>query len=343
MREQPRMFDTVAAKFEKGPYMPKDTSRNSWETRKHDRFDSKLGTRIESVVHTLALDQVRIAIMGDGGILRFESSLPKLFYGNNLSSVVAAAEPLQLLRECLTDYVDGELPGLGEADYMRVDYCHNFSVVDALPDYVATLGRVSFLKHHRLTDGYGGVEYWNENRRVRIYDKHKEILEVDKKNIPEALGILRFEVQLRKKSQYLQRRLREKNLSLNDVLQPSLAYACLVETLNKMSLDLKFLPQDAARNTLDANFPFRKATRLLGILRRLESEGMNGLRTTSARSTYYADKRDLRSLGLWPPSATEKELPGLVIPPLDELLASRQPNYRGPEETQSQADGCAPY
>src|SRR6266850_16252 len=147
MREQSRMFDTVAAKFEKGPYVPKDASRNSWETRKHDRFDSKLGTRIESVVHTLSLDQVRIAIMGDGGILRFESSLPKLFHGNNLASVVSTSEPLQLLRECLADHVEGEIPYLGHAEYMRVDYCHNFSVGDALQDYVATLGSVSFLKH----------------------------------------------------------------------------------------------------------------------------------------------------------------------------------------------------
>jgi hypothetical protein len=332
------MFDTVAAKFEKGPYMPKDASRNSWETRKYDRFDSKLGTRIESVVHTLALDQVRIAIMGDGGILRFESSLPKLIHGNNLSSIVAATEPLQLLRECISDHVEGELPDLGDADYMRVDYCHNFSVGDALPDYVATLGKVSFLKHHRLTDGYGGVEYWNENRRVRIYDKHKEIMEVDKKDNPQARGILRFEVQLRKKSQYLQRRLKEKTLSLNDVLQPSLAYVCLVETLNKMCLDLKFLPQDVARNTLDANFSFRKATRLLGILRRFESEGMNGLRTTSARSTYYADKRDLRGLGLWPPSATAKELPGLMVPPLDELLVSLSTEPFPVEATHSQGE-----
>ena len=89
MRELVWMFDTVAAKFEQGPYFPKDASRNAWETRKHERFDAKLGSRVESVVHTLHLDQVRIAIMGDGGIVRFESSLPKLIYGNNVESVVA--------------------------------------------------------------------------------------------------------------------------------------------------------------------------------------------------------------------------------------------------------------
>src|SRR5262249_26692205 len=118
MREPSRMFDTLAAKFEKGPYVPKDASRNAWETRKHERFDTRLRTRIESVVHILNLDQVRIAIMGDGGMLRFEASLPKLLYGNNLASLVAAERGLPVLREYLLDYVDGELPELGEADYM---------------------------------------------------------------------------------------------------------------------------------------------------------------------------------------------------------------------------------
>ena len=323
MRELVWMFDTVAAKFEQGPYFPKDASRNAWETRKHERFDSKLGSKVESAVHILQLDQVRIAIMGDGGIVRFESSLPKLIHGNNLKSVVNPSAALPLLRECINDHVDGELPDFAGAEYLRVDFCHNFPVGSSLPDYVSTLGKVSFLKHHRLTDGYGGVEFWNDSRRVRIYDKYKEILEVDKKDVPEAHGILRFEVQLRKKSQYLQHRLREKKLFLRNVLEPDLAYACLAETLNKMCLDLVFLPQDAARDVLDKTFGYRRATRLLGISRRLESEGMDRLRRISARSTYYADKRDLRSLGLWPPSASALELPGLVMPPLEDLLAQQ--------------------
>src|SRR5262249_53734965 len=158
--------------------------------------------------------------------------------------------------ECVTDYVDGEIPELGEANYSRVDYCHNFFVGKALPDYISTLGSVSFLKHHRITDDHGAVEWWNNDRgrMVRAYDKHKEILEIDKKDIPEARGILRFEVQLRKKSQLLQRRLQNKNLTLNDVLQAPLAYSCLIETLNRMCLDLKFTSSDAARDVLDANF-----------------------------------------------------------------------------------------
>jgi hypothetical protein len=320
-----KMFDTVAAKIEKGPYAPKDASRNRWETRTRQFFDAKLGVPITSTVHSLGLPQVRIAIMGDGGLLRFESSLPKFVYGNNLATVIDAATPLKALHACVADYVDGEIPAFEDADYTRVDYCHNFAVGRALPDYIATLSSVRFLKHHRTTDDHGAVEWWNDGRgrMIRAYDKHKEILDVDKRDIPEALGTLRFEIQLRKKSQFLQRRLLKKNLTLGDVLQPSVAYACLVETINKMCLDVRFATCDAARDILDANFSNRKATRLLGILRRFESENMELLRTKTARSTYYADKRDLRVLGLWPPSAGRADLPGLSMPTLEEMSQPR--------------------
>jgi len=318
-----RMFDTVAAKVEKGPYVPRDASRNPWETRTREFFDSKLGVRVTSVVHNISLPEVRIAIMGDGGLLRFESSLPKFVHGNNLATVIDVAMPLKTLHACIADYVDGEIPALDEADFSRVDYCHNFFVGNALPDYIATLGSVRFLKHHRITDGHGAVEWWNDGRgrMVRVYDKHKEILDVDKKDIPAARGALRFEIQLRKKSQFLQRRLSKKSLTLHDVLQPAVAYACLVETINKMGFDMKFAPRDAARDILDVNFSNRKATRLLGILRRFESESMDHLRTKTARSTYYADKRDLHVLGLWPPSASTTELPGLSMPTFEDLMS----------------------
>ncbi|SRR6266404_2952309 len=320
------MFDTVAGKFEKGPYVPKSESRNSWETRTREYYDPKLKTDIKAVVRTLNLPQVRIAIMGDAGILSFESSLPKLIHGNNVAGIYDPAIALTALHEFIADHVTGEIPELQEAAYQRVDYCHNFFVGNALSDYVSTLASVSFLKHHRLTDRYGGVEWWNHSRRVRVYDKHKEILEVDKKNVSEARGILRFEIQLRKKSRFLERRLAKKNLTLQDILEPALAYACLTETLNRMCLDLRFVPQDLARNFLDEAFPYRKATRLLGIVQRMRTEPMSHLRTVSARSTYYADKRDLRSLGLWPACATTKELPGLAMPPIEHVLERNQTN-----------------
>jgi hypothetical protein len=313
------MIDTVTGKFELGPYYAK--CAKSWETYIHEYHDFKIQSRQSSTVHNLALQEARISIMGDAGILRVEASLPKLVHGNNLASIVDPTAAFAQLGELVQKHVDGEIPDLSEMEFLRVDYAHNFQVGNHLKAYVDTIGQVTFLKHRRTTDGNGGVEWWSNNgRRVRLYDKHKEILEVDRRDVPEAKGVLRFEIQTRKKSQFLQRRLKAKNLTLAEVTNPRVAYACLIETLNKMGCDLKFVTRDRARDILDAQFGYRKATRLLGVLRRLETEPMEHLRSTSARSTYYADKRDLLAWGLWPPSFAQTDLPGLQLPPFGEFF-----------------------
>jgi hypothetical protein len=315
------MFDTVAGKFEKGPYFPKDESRNSWERRTREYYDTKLGSQQTSTVHTFNRPEARVAIYGDGAILQVEASLPKLLYGNNLATVCDAELPLKRLHEFVSDHVNGEIPELGLMDYLRVDYAYNFHVGKLLANYVSTLSGLSFLKHRRTTDGYGGVEWWSNNgRRIRAYDKYKEILENDKKKVPEALGVLRFEIQLRKKSRYLERRLRKKKLTLQDVLRLEIGYCNLVEVLDKMSLSTEFLARDAALSVLDANFSHRKATRYAGLLRRLETGTMENLKHFTSRSTYYSDKGELSRLGLWPPSAGSVSLPALAMPPLEEFL-----------------------
>ncbi len=316
------MFDTVAGILENGPYCPKDASRNAWEGRMRDYFDDTDNCRKTSVSQTLNRPEARILIYGDAGGIRIESSLPKLLYGNNLSSVSNAQPALKRLREFTLDYVSGDLPDLDEMRYTRVDYCHNFSLGDLLPDYVSTLGKVCYLANRRTTNGSGGVEWWNGGRRVRVYDKYREILEREKKAVPLAKGTLRFEHQIRKESGLLERRLKKaESLKFSDVLHPTVAYNSLEETLHKMCLDTVFLARDAARNALDSAFGYQKATRLLGVIQRLMAGTTEELKLLSSRSTFYADKRDLKRLGLWPPSAVSLDLPGLRLPPLEQLLS----------------------
>ncbi len=45
------MFDTVTGRFEKGPYVPKEHTKDSWVTRTRDYFDSKLGSRQTTISH----------------------------------------------------------------------------------------------------------------------------------------------------------------------------------------------------------------------------------------------------------------------------------------------------
>src|SRR5258708_3249803 len=316
------MFDTIAGILENGPYCPKDASRNSWEGTIRDYFDKTDNCRKTSVSQALNRPEARILIYGDGGGIRIESSLPKLLYGNNLSSVSNAQPALKRLREFILDYVSADLLDLDEMRYTRVDYCHNFALGNLLSDYVATLSKVCYLRHRRTTNGSGGVEWWNGGRRVRVYDKYREILERDKKAVPLAKGTLRFEHQIRKESGLLERRLKKAEpLKFSDVLRPTVAYKSLEETLNKMCVDTVFLARDAARNALDSAFAYQKATRLLGVIDRLMTGTIEEIKLLSSRSTFYADERELKRLRLWPPSAVSVDLPGLRLPPLEQLLS----------------------
>jgi len=91
--------------------------------------------------------------------------------------------------------------------------------------------------------------------------------------------------------------------------------------LNKMCLDTVFLARDPARNALDSAFAYQKATRLLGVIDRLMTGTIEEIKLLSSRSTFYADKRELKRLGLWPPSAVSVDLPELRLPPLEQLLS----------------------
>jgi hypothetical protein len=274
-----------------------------------------------SIAHYLNRSEARIAISSNGGVLSVESSLPKLVQGNNFQTVHDPTPALERLQEFLADYVDGPIPKIEEMPFSRIDYCHNFQVGPSLPDYVHTLSQVPFLKHRASIDGYDGVEWWGKNgRRVRIYDKYHEILEKEKVPIAEARGVLRFEVEIRRKARFLQRRLSKNNPILSEVLDPRRAYVTLAETLNKMCLDHRFLPLDRARQIIDENFSPRVGTMLLGFLRRLESQKMEELKERLPRSTFYLNRQRLRQLGLWPPAISSHELPGLWLPPIEEVI-----------------------
>ena len=319
------LFDTVAGKLEGGCYFPKDSSRNSWETRTREFYNEKLQKREVIVTHSLNKPEARIALFADGQVLHVESSLPKLLNGQNFTPLTDAAPALERLRELVADYVEGFDIPIAEMESLRVDYVHNFQVGELLHDYVHTLSKISALKHRALLDGYDGVEWWNLNgRRIRAYDKYHEILEKDKKKVPEARGVLRIEVEIRKKSRHLQRRMNQKYLSLQDVLDPTRAYVTLAETLNKMCFDSRFLPLDSARASLDQQFGIHKANRLLGVLQRMNSQSMDDVKHLTPRSTYFSDKAELRRLGFWPPAPGETELPPLELPSLEALLQVSQ-------------------
>src|SRR5258708_18601198 len=89
-----------------------------------------------------------------------------------------------------------------------------------------------------------------------------------------------------------------------------------------MCIGVGFQCGDVAGSLVDERFRVRKATRLLGLLARLETMTMDDLRHANSRSTFYSDKGELRELGLWPPSVGTVSLPALEMPQLENLLSA---------------------
>lgn len=331
------VFDTVKGKLEApyysehetGPYSPKNLSGDRWEIYERTFFPANSREQRVSVMQVLNRSEARLAVYANGYGVSVETSLPKLLYGNNLREVVRPDAALKVLKEFVCDFVDGPIPELLEMESLRVDYCHNFQVGSALPDYVKTLSQISFLKHRRLTDGYDGVEWLggkNSGMMIRAYDKFHEILEKDKKRIPEARGLLRYEVETRKKGRFLQRRLKKNRLTFQDVLDPRVGYSVLTEILNRMCADFKFSSYDSALDILDQNFSYAKANRLRGLLERLQIHNLESVKEQTPHGTFYKDKADLRRVGLFPPADGDRELPGLTLPPFEELMRNAEVN-----------------
>jgi hypothetical protein len=319
------MFDTIVVRCEKGPFKPRNATRSQWQAMTYHEFDPQTNSFRQSLVHRLRLPELRIHIVANGRGVKIESSLPKLMYGNNLSRLSNPGPALKRLREVALDYIAGPLPDLSDTQCARIDYCHNFSVGSALQDYLRTFSHIPFLATRCTYGRTNGVEWRNDNgRKISLYDKHREILENDNRDIPEALGILRFEIQILNKSRYFQRRLRTKRLRTGDALNPELAFRCLVETLDNLGLRSKFAAPDAARLILDnGQFSFHRATYLLGLCRRLETQGIDEIKERVSRSTFFNDKSVLRPMGLFPPSGLRTELPGLQLPTFKSLLRDR--------------------
>jgi len=48
---------------------------------------------------------------------------------------------------------------------------------------------------------------------------------------------------------------------------------------------------------------------------------MDDLRKAISRSSFFSDKRDLKALALWPPSAGSMSLPPLAMPAIENVLS----------------------
>lgn len=131
--------------------------------------------------------------MNPNSLILVETSLPKLFFGNNVevmkntNEVVAAVKLLEsFISEPLARKVD-----LSKAELDRIDLCYSHYVGDHVDDYIKYLFKLEHPK--RKTKPYyptEGVQFYAKSVTLIFYDKYEE-----SKN-ENALGILREELSL---------------------------------------------------------------------------------------------------------------------------------------------------
>jgi hypothetical protein len=319
------MIDTVKLRMSKGLYVPKNASTYGWQSATYSDPDLQTGGYRKNTVQALTQNGVALRIHNNGRLLTIEASLPKLIYGNNLSRVSQPTAALKQLREVARDLVTGPIPGLADTECLRVDFCYNFFVGDQLPDYLAAISKLPHSRQRFVYNGAHSIEWSSKNgRRIILYDKDLEMQHNDRIIASEAKGILRFEVQVRKKSGFLQRRLNTQYLVTGDVVSAAVAYACLGETIAAIGMDRTFKPADIAGSVLATNFSGSTVNRLLGLHHRLQTEPLETVKRSMGRSTFFEGLRQLKRVGLWPVSMSSVELSPLKLPPIGELISDQE-------------------
>jgi hypothetical protein len=319
------VIDTIKLRVANGLFQPKDASTYPWKSAIYSDPDLQTGGYRKNTVQSLTQNGVALRIHNNGRLLTIEASLPKLVYGNSLSRVSQPTAALKQLREVARDLVTGPIPGLADTECLRVDFCYNFFVGDQLPDYLAAISKLPYSRQRFVYNGAHSVEWSSRNgRRIILYDKGLEMQYHDGITAPEANGILRFEIQIRKKSGFIQRRLHTESLLTGDVVSAAVAYACLSETMVGIGLDRKFRSPEVARSVLTNNFSGSTVNRLLGLHQRLKTQPFETVRHSMKRSAFYAGLKQLKDVGLWPLSASSVELPPLKLPPIGELLSDQE-------------------
>lgn len=131
-------------------------------------------------------------------LLLLEFSLPHLIYGDN-TNLICDLEGAINQANSLLPYI----PGIQELDLRdgvlnRLDICYNFFVGSLVPYYIQALLPLKFPRRHTRPYSDQGIQYVNNGASLKLYDKKQWYVDKKLPINPDAQGILRSEVTLRK-------------------------------------------------------------------------------------------------------------------------------------------------
>jgi hypothetical protein len=249
------------------------------------------------------------------GELKVETSLPKMFYEDNVS--LLRDEDMPAVFDELSNRVSeafGDIPHVGEWNIRgRFDAVFGWNAIQQgknfVPDYLHAFKSLELPRHYSQSVDRESTLYWrNKSRVIRMYDKEAE------SKLDKACGILRFEVQSNRAKAELKRSGVE-SLKAQDVLTWDNAKVILKSYLSKLGADLVVTDEEKAFRTMIGELGYPKARRLLGAIhahRIFSHDELISMGT--ARNTLWRDVREVNDIGLSVATSESGFLPPLTLP-----------------------------
>jgi hypothetical protein len=150
-----------------------------------------------------------------GPLLKVEFSPSHLVFGDNLYMVLdleMVINQAQLMLPCV--------PGIPDIDLWkgiiyRLDFPYNFQVGKLVPFYIKAVQPLEFLRRKSRPYSNQGFQWGNKQWALKIYNKELWYIDMKLKVNPEAKGVLRLELTLRKNK--VKQLTRKKYPTLHDI------------------------------------------------------------------------------------------------------------------------------
>lgn len=160
-------------------------------------------------------------------LLLVEFSIPHVVFGNNINMNYDINQAVDYSNAVISRISGIPEIDLWEGTFHRLDICYNHYVSDLVPHFIKALQSLEFTR--RATEPYSsqGVQYRNNQKCSKFYDKEKEC------ESPEAKGYLRQETTLHKEA--IKKFIGKEEPTLKDISRKKLADA-LRDDLRSLSL-----------------------------------------------------------------------------------------------------------
>lgn len=255
--------------------------------------------------------------------IKFEYSVPKIIYGNNLVSVSPSLifESMHKVRESFKDLYGIELPSPNDWYCYRIDTCANFILQDGsqVRNYINYLQRLDYPR--KINNSYKdtGLYFASRYNTLKVYCKGEEFKKHDMKrfNTEEAISlylkaqkILRIEVEHKKSLRYLIGKYEDENKMTLNKFQGSVQMKHLVELFNfKKEMEkiiskffcgteTRLLKTIDALTLLQAKHSERQARSFHHVYMLIVTQGQKEAKKRIPEGTYYRSLRALRESGI---------------------------------------------